>query len=259
LKPHPRTPLLYKNFEEAFNYGGALNVVQNLYIQKSSMFKVFKHRRLNYLGYIGNLESGRDILEDFSKTRRFIQTYFEMGAKNAAYVFDDADIDLAVESIIGATMLNSGQSSSSIHRVYVDSSVYELFLEKAYNLISTYSIGDPMNENTKLGPIALPDVTIYLKQLVNDAVHNGASIVYGGSPVPDINGKGRFFEPTLIRECHKDMEIMYKEFSGPILPVCSVDNDIEAIELINNSQFGICAALFTKDISKAKELAKQVK
>lgn len=163
LKPHPRIPLLFKHFEEAFNNAGALNVVQNLNIHKNSIFKVYDHKSLNYLGYIGSLESGRAILEGISKSRRFIQTYFEMGAKNGAYVLEDADIDLAVESIIGATMYNSGQSSSSIHRVFVDSSVYDLFLEKAYNLISKYNIGDPMNEDTKLGPIALPDVTIYLK------------------------------------------------------------------------------------------------
>ena len=259
LKHSPRTPLVGKYFEEAFNSVGALNVVQNLFLPNTSVSQLYKHQSINYVGFTGSVEGGKAVLLDIAKAERFLHTNFELGGKDAAYVCEDADIDFAVDNIVDGAMYNSGQSCCAIERVYVHASKYDEFIEKAAKLISTYKMGDPMNETTSIGPMALPDSTLFLKEQVDEALSNGAEVVVGGSLCNDAAGKGRFFEPTLIKECRNDMSIMTKESFGPILPVCKVENDDEAIELINDSEYGLTAAIYTKDYKKAEKMAKRVK
>lgn len=258
LKHSPRTPLMGKYFEEAFNSIGASNCVQNLLIPNPSVSQVYKHQSINYVGFTGSVEGGKSVLLDIAKAERFIHTNFELGGKDAAYVCEDADIDFAVDNIVDGAMYNSGQSCCAVERVYVHSSVYDVFIEKAAKLIATYKLGNPLDEQTTLGPMALPDSTLFLKEQVDEAINNGAEVVIGGSLCNDANGKGRFFEPTLIKECRNDMSIMTKESFGPILPVCKVETDDEAIELMNNSEYGLTAAFYTKDYKKAEKMAKRV-
>ncbi len=259
LKHSPRTPLVGKYFEEAFNSVGALNVVQNLFLQNASVRELYKHQNINYVGFTGSVEGGKAVLLDIAKSERFLHTNFELGGKDAAYVCEDADIDFAVDNIVDGAMYNAGQSCCAIERVYVHASKYDEFIEKAAALISSYKMGDPMDEATTLGPLALPDSTLFLKDQVDDALSNGAEVVVGGSLCNDAAGKGRFFEPTLIKECRNDMAIMTKESFGPLLPVCKVETDDEAIEMINNSEYGLTAAFYTKDYKKAEKMAKRVK
>ncbi len=105
-------------------------------------------------------------------------------------------------------LYNAGQSCCAIERVYVHSSLYESFIEKTHKKISNYVLGNPMESCTMMGPMALPDTPLLLKQSVDSAVSSGAELVNGGNIINDSTGKGRFFEPTLIRECRNDMNIM---------------------------------------------------
>jgi len=259
LKHSPRTPLMGKYFEDAFNSIGASNCVQNLLIPNNSVSEIYRHQSINFVGFTGSLEGGRSVLLDIAKSERFIHTNFELGGKDAAYVCEDADIDFAVENIVDGAMYNSGQSCCAIERVYVHSSLYDSFIEKAANLISTYKLGNPLDETTTIGPMALPDSNLLLKEQVDEAVNNGAEIVVGGSLCNDSQGKGRFFEPTLIKDCRNDMIIMRRESFGPLLPVCKVESDDEAIELINDCEYGLTSAFYTKDYKKAEKMAKMVK
>jgi len=258
LKPSPRTPLIGKYFEEAFNSVGALNVVQNLFIPNQSVNKIYKHPSINYVGFTGSYEGGKAVLMDIAKSERFIHTNFELGGKDAAYVCEDADLDFAVENIVDGAMYNSGQSCCAVERVYIHSSLHDQFIEKAVNLISKYKMGNPLDENTTIGPMALPDSPLMLKEQIDEAVSNGADIMIGGSFCNDTNGKGRFYEPTLLKECTNDMLIMRKESFGPILPLATVENDDEAIQMINNSEYGLTSAFYTKDFKNAEKMGRRV-
>jgi len=259
LKHSPRTPMVGQFFEEAFNSVGALNVVQNLFLQNSDVEKVYRYPLINFVGFTGSVEGGKSVLMDIARNGRFIRTNFELGGKDAAYVREDADLDFAVENVIDGAMYNSGQSCCAVERAYVHESIYEEFIEKAAKIISNMKIGNPLDDSTNLGPQALPDSLIFLQDQVQEAVSEGAQLVCGGSLTTDTNGKGRFFEPTLIRDCTNEMNIMMKESFGPILPIAKVSGDDEAIEAINNSEFGLTASIFSKDYKNGLELAKRVK
>lgn len=259
LKHSPRTPLLGKFFQEAFNSVGALNVVQDFFVENDTVAQAYNHHSINYVGFTGSVEGGKAVLLDIAKTGRFIHTNFELGGKDAAYVLEDADLDFAVENILDGALYNSGQSCCAVERVYVHSSLYEDFVEKATKFIEDcYKIGNPLDEATNIGPMALPDSPVYLKEQVEEAVQNGAELQLGGNSCNDSKGKGRFFEPTIIKDCRSDMQIMLKESFGPIVAIERVGDDNEAINIMNNSEYGLTAALYTKDTNKALELGKRV-
>jgi acyl-CoA reductase-like NAD-dependent aldehyde dehydrogenase len=258
LKHSPRTPMVGEFFEEAFNSVGALNVVQNLFLKNSDVEEVYKYPLINFVGFTGSVEGGKAVLMDIARHGRFIRTNFELGGKDAAYVREDADLDFAVENVIDGAMYNSGQSCCAVERAYIHESIYDEFIEKASNLISNYKLGNPLDETTTIGPQALPDSSLFLQEQVEEAVSEGARVICGGRLTTDSNGKGRFFEPTLIVDCNNDMNIMRRESFGPILPIMKVSEDDEAIEAINNSEFGLTASIFSKDYKNALELAKRV-
>lgn len=258
LKHSPRTPLIGNYFEEAFKSVGAMNAVQNLFLSNEHVIKVIEHKDVNFVSFTGSVETGSKVQEYILHNKRFINSAFELGGKDPAYIRADADLDAAVDNIVDGAMYNSGQSCCSIERVYVHASVYDAFIEKAAALISTYKIGDPLDESTTIGPMALPDAPLLLKDQLDEAITSGAELVLGGSIVNDSKGKGRFFEPTLLKECRNDMQIMTKESFGPILPVMKVENDDEAIDLMNDSEYGLTSAIYSKDYKKAEELSRRV-
>jgi acyl-CoA reductase-like NAD-dependent aldehyde dehydrogenase len=259
IKHSIRTPLVGQHFEEAFKSVGALNVVQHIFLENSSVSKLYRESNLNFVGFTGSVDTGKLVQNEIAKTGRFINSNFELGGKDAAYVREDADLDFAVENIVDGCMFNSGQSCCAIERVYVHSSLYDKFIDKSAELISKfYKIGDPLKETTNLGPMALPDAPLLLKDQVDEALNTGAELLLGGSIVNDAEGNGRFFEPTLIKDCKNEMQIMRKESFGPLMPVCRVECDEEALDLINDCEYGLTNAIYTKDYKKAIELSKKV-
>ncbi len=259
LKHSIRTPKVGRQFEEAFNSVGALGVVQHLFLENENVKHLFKIPNLNFVGFTGSVETGKNVEKEIARTGRFINTSYELGGNDAAYVREDADLDFAVDNIVDGCLYNSGQSCCAIERVLVHSSVYDEFLDKAAALIAkSYKLGNPMDETTNLGPLALPDAPIILKEIVDDAVHLGAELLLGGSIINDSEGKGRFFEPTLIKDCRTDMHIFIRETFGPLVAVAKVENDDEALNIINNSEYGLTSAIYTKDYKNAIELSKRV-
>jgi len=259
LKHSIRTPKVGQQFEEAFKSIGALGVVQHLFLENENLKYVYKLPNLNYVGFTGSVDGGKNVQKEIAKTGRFINTSFELGGNDAVYVREDADLDFAVESIVDGCLYNSGQSCCSVERVLVHASVYDQFLDKAADLIAkNYVLGDPFDEKTNIGPMALPDSPLGLKEVVDDAVNLGAELLLGGSIVNDAEGKGRFFEPTLIKDCRTDMQVFIRENFGPLIPVARVENDDEAINIINNSEFGLTSAIYSKDYKKSNELSKRV-
>ena len=259
LKHSIRTPMVGEHFEEAFNSVGALGVVQHVFLENENVKHLYKIPNVNFVGFTGSVETGKNVLKEIAKTGRFIHTSFELGGSDAAYVREDADLDFAVDNIVDGCLYNAGQSCCAIERVLVHASVYDQFLDKAAALITkSYKLGDPMKETTNVGPLALPDAPIVLKEVVDDAVNLGAELLLGGSIVNDEEGKGRFFEPTILKDCRTDMQVFIRETFGPLIPVARVENDDEALNILNNSEFGLTSAIYTKDYKKATELSKRV-
>lgn len=154
---------------------------------------------------------------------------------------------------------NAGQSCCGVERIYVHEANYDKFLEAATGLFEAYTLGDPFDPATSLGPMALPNAPEFLDAHVKDALAKGATQLTSGSGITsDSKGKGRFFAPTLLANCGDAMRIMKEESFGPIVGVQRVSSDEEAIAKINDSAYGLTAAVFTSDRERAMRVGAQL-
>jgi acyl-CoA reductase-like NAD-dependent aldehyde dehydrogenase len=255
LKHSSQTPEIGKHFERAFqNLGKYKNLLHQVIIDHEATGKVIEELDVNHVVFTGSVTGGKQILKHTSQ--KFMQPQLELGGKDAAYIAEDADLDAAAETVVDGAMFNSGQSCCGIERAYVHRSVYDQFVEKSKKVIASYKLGDPLNETTNLGPLVSEKATRYAESQIQAAVKQGAKVVAGGK-VQKLAG-GFFLEPTLITDVKQNMEIMQEENFAPILPVVPVDSIEQAIELVNDSQYGLTSAIFTKDLSKAKHFAENV-
>ena len=190
---------------------------------------------------------------------RVVPVGLELGGKDPAYIRADVDIAWAAEEIVDGAVFNSGQSCCSIERVYVDEKIHDAFVEAIQNVLKGYRLGDPFDKNTHLGPVISRRSKETIQAHVRDALEKGAKDMTPEnetfqSPPPD----GNFVKPTLLINVDHSMLVMTEETFGPIIPVMKVKNDNEAIKLMNDSEFGLTASVWTKDTAKGAELAGNV-
>ena len=255
LKHSSQTPALGKHFEKAFqNMAGIGNLIHQVIIDHATTGKIIEDMDVQHVVFTGSVEGGRQILKHTSQ--KFMQPQLELGGKDAAYIAEDADVDAAAATVVDGAMFNSGQSCCGIERAYVHKKVYDQFIKKSLQLISEYKLGDPLLESTNLGPMVTEKAAKIADAQVQAAVKSGAKILAGGH-IKKIDS-GYFYEPTLMSEVKQNMEVMQEENFAPILPVVPVNSIEEAIELVNDSKYGLTSAIFTKDIQKAKMFAENV-
>ncbi len=255
LKHSSQTPAIGKHFEKAFgSMAGQKNLIHQVIIDHSVTGKIIEELDVQHVVFTGSVSGGQQILKHTAV--KFMQPQLELGGKDAAYIAEDADIDAAAATVVDGAMFNSGQSCCGIERAYVHRKVYEQFIEKSKQLIADYKLGDPMAEATNLGPLVSEKATRYAESQIQSAVKQGAKVLAGGN-VRKIEG-GFFLEPALIVDVKQSMELMQEENFAPILPVMPVDSLEQAIEMVNDSKYGLTSAIFTKDIAKAKTFAENV-
>ncbi len=183
----------------------------------------------------------------------------ELGGKDGFYVAEDADVKAAAEGLIDGAMYNAGQSCCSVERIFVHQKIYDEFLENSKELCLAYKLGDPLKEETTMGPLTLSTAPDLLKYQIEEAVSQGGKIICGGMETSDALGNGRFFEPTVIANPGTDVALMVDESFGPVVGVIPVENDEEAIKLINESKFGLTGGVYSKDRERAMRIGKMVK
>lgn len=255
LKHSSLTPKIGEHFQKAFqNMGSHKNLLLHSVLDHQTTGKVIEELPVNHVIFTGSVNGGRQILSHTAK--RFINPALELGGKDAAYIHGDADLDYAVASVVDGCMFNSGQSCCGIERVYIHQDLYEGFIKKAQGLIREYKLGDPNDENTSMGPLATAKAANYMEEQIKDALSKGAKVLEGGKRIEI--GKGTFFEPTLMTNVTHEMEVMREENFGPILPVMKVKDEREAIDLINDSDYGLTCALFTSDENLARSMAHNI-
>jgi acyl-CoA reductase-like NAD-dependent aldehyde dehydrogenase len=249
LKHSSQTPSIAMHFEKAFTSMDGINgLLQPLIIDHATTGKIIEELDVQHVVFTGSVKGGEQILKHTSK--KFMQPQLELGGKDAAYIAEDADIAAAAATVVDGAMFNSGQSCCGIERAYVHKSVYQEFIKQCLLVLADYKLGDPMDSETNLGPLVTEKAANYAATQVNAATQQGAKVLAGGKITKKENGF--FFEPTLMTEVKQNMEIMQEENFAPILPVLSVDSLEQAIEFVNDSQYGLTSAIFTKDLNKAK-------
>ncbi|MCB0386031.1 MAG: aldehyde dehydrogenase family protein, partial [Bdellovibrionales bacterium] len=252
LKHSSQTPAIGVHFEKAFNsMMGVSHLVKHIVVDHSTTGRIIEELDVQHVVFTGSVSGGQQILKHTAK--KFMQPQLELGGKDAAYAAEDADIDAAAATVVDGAMFNSGQSCCGIERAYVHKDVYDQFIKRCIQVISEYKLGDPLDESTNLGPLVTEKAARAAEKQIQAAVQKGAKILAGGQVKK--MGSGFFLEPTLMSDVKQNMELMQEENFAPILPVMPVSSMEEALKLVNDSQYGLTSAIFTKDLQKAKQFA----
>lgn len=257
VKHSPRSPLCGEHFADAFARAGApAGLVQALHADYPTTERIAGDRRVDYVAFTGSVFGGHRIYSA-AAANRFTDVGLELGGKDGAYVAPDADFDKAVDGVVDGACYNAGQSCCAVERAFVHESLYDRFVEAAVALVKQYVLGDPTAEGVNLGPIAQAWHPAFLQKQIEQAKERGAKVLTGGRAT-QVGGKGRFFEPTVLTDCDPSLDVMRIETFGPVLPIVKVKSDEDALRLINDSELGLTAAIYTKDHERAARMARDL-
>jgi succinate-semialdehyde dehydrogenase/glutarate-semialdehyde dehydrogenase len=249
MKPASQTPLsmiaLAQILEEVGLPGGVLNVITTSSSGRT-MEPLIKDFRTRKLSFTGSTEVGRTLMQQAAD--QILNVSMELGGNAPFLVFDDADIDDAVEGAVIAKMRNIGEACTAANRFHVASGVAAEFAEKLASKIGSMKVGRGTEEGVEVGPLIDENQREKVRSLVEDARDKGASVIVGGH---DVDGRGYFFEPTVLSDVPPDAELLREEIFGPVAPVASFESEEEAIEAANNTEFGLVAYVYTSNLKRA--------
>ncbi|WP_020412432.1 aldehyde dehydrogenase family protein [Microbulbifer variabilis] len=246
LKHSAQTPLCAERMVEAFREAGLpYGVFQFLHLNHAYTQRLACAEEIQHIAFTGSVEAGANL--ERTVAGRFIQVGLELGGKDPAYVREDADLQLAVETIVDGAFFNSGQSCCGIERVYVQEKLFDEFVERAVALVGKYQLGRPDDPDTTLGPLVRAEAADRVRVQIDEAVAEGAKTHLSTSDFPLDKRGTQYLAPQLLTGVRQKMRLMREESFGPVLGVQKVHDDGEALEFMNNSQFGLTAAIFSQD------------
>lgn len=253
LKHSNQTPLVADRYVEAFKKAGLPEgVFQNLFLTHDMSAELIKDKRVDYVAFTGSVAGGQAINEAASE--KFMGVGLELGGKDPAYVRHDADVRAAAISLADGAFFNSGQSCCGIERIYIHEDLFVPFREILIAEAKALVLGNPTDEATTLGPMATPSAADGVRQQINDAVSAGA---VAHLPLDD-NWGSAYLGPQVLTDVTHDMAIMTDETFGPVACLMAVSDDAEAVALMNDSQYGLTASIWSADALAAEELGARV-
>ncbi len=203
--------------------------------------------------FTGSYSTGQKIA--IAAAPKLVKVQLELGGKDPAYVCRDADAAKAAAGLADGAFYNNGQSCCAVERIYVHADVYDPFLETFLQTVKSFTLGDPNSADTYLGPLSRQPQLAVVTEQVADAVSKGAKLHCGGQP---LDSPGFYFPPTVLTEVNHDMTLMRAETFGPVIGVQRVQNDEEAIALMNDTDYGLTAAVYSQDRDHAMEILRQI-
>ena len=240
--------------EEAGFPAGVINVITG-YGEPCGRL-LTSHRDIARVAFTGGPETARHIVRNSAEN--FAVVSLELGGKSPIIVFEDADMESAVNGVIAGNFGATGQSCVAGSRVFIQSSIREKFLEKLVERAEKIRIGDPLNEDTQVGPLATKAQLDHIAESVADAVSEGAKLLHGGK-VPDGFDSGWYYTPTILDCPHQQVRTVREEMFGPVLSALSFDTEAQAIDMANQSDFGLGSGVFTRDVARALRVSDAIR
>lgn len=256
MKPSGESPLTAVKLAELCEKAGIPEGVINLVTGSSSAIgeAFMENQKVRKITFTGSTAVGKQLIEQSADQVKRLS--LELGGHAPLIVLEDADLDLAVKGAMASKFRNAGQTCVCANRLYVQSSIYEAFVEKFSEAVKQLKVGNGLEEGSQIGPLINEKAIEKVTRHVDNAIANGATAVVGGSELTDSGGS--FYAPTVLRDVASDMLIMNEETFGPIAPIQSFDSIEEAIELANDTPYGLAAYVFTESVGKGTRLIEQL-
>jgi succinate-semialdehyde dehydrogenase/glutarate-semialdehyde dehydrogenase len=249
VKPAQQTPLsmlaLAQILEQAGLPGGVLNVITASHAG-SVIEPLLQDPRTRKLSFTGSTEVGRKLIEQ--SAGQVLRVSMELGGNAPFLVFEDADLDAAVDGAMVAKMRNVGEACTAANRFHVHESLAEEFARRLSERMASLRVGRGTDPDTDVGPLIDENQRTKVAELVADAAQRGARVVLGGEPV---DGRGYFFAPTVLSGVSEDARLLREEIFGPIAPIATFSSDDEALQAANRTEYGLVAYVYTRDLARA--------
>lgn len=257
LKHAAQTPLCAERFVEAFETAGApKGLFQYLHLTHEQTAQIVAAPEISYVAFTGSVPGG--VAMEQAAAGRFIGVGLELGGKDPAYVRHDADLAHAIENLADGAFFNSGQSCCGIERVYVHADVYEPFVDGIADLVKNYVLGSPLDAETTLGPLVRASAADFVRDQIDEAVSAGATALIDTTLFLADAAGSPYLAPQVLVGVDHTMRVMTEESFGPVVGIMKVSNDDEAVGLMNDSEFGLTAAIWTSDTEAAMAIGDQV-
>lgn len=257
LKHSIQTPLVAERYAQAAVKAGLpKGVFQILHLNHKNTAQLIADPKLGGVYFTGSVKGG--IAVQHALTDSFIPCGLELGGKDPAYVRADANLEHSIENLVDGSFFNSGQSCCGIERIYVHESVYDKFIEGFVSQTKKYRLGNPLEKETNLGPMVKTEAADYVRAQIEQALKKGARSLVDESLFPSSKKGTPYLSPHVLVDVDHSMEVMTEESFGPVVGIMKVKNDAEAIQLMNDSKYGLTASVWTADMDKAQSLGRSI-
>jgi acyl-CoA reductase-like NAD-dependent aldehyde dehydrogenase len=257
LKHAAQTLLVAERFQQAFDKAGLpAGCFQHLVLNHAQTGSIIASNLADLVCFTGSVEAGRVIEKAAAGT--FTPLGLELGGKDPAYVRPDCNMAHAVENLVDGAFFNSGQSCCAIERIYVHSRVWDEFLDRFVALTREYVLGDPLDPATTLGPMVKAEAAGFVRGQIGAAVRAGARAHIDPSGFPMDREKSPYMAPQVLSGVNHQMAVMTEESFGPVVGLMQVADDREAIGLMNDSPYGLTAAIWTEDAEAAERIGQEL-
>lgn len=254
LKPSEFTSLAALELRSLLYAAGVPEDVFQVLLGEGPTGAALMHADIDKLVFTGSVPTGKRIAQ--AAAARLLPVVLELGGKDPMLVLDDADVDVAASGAVWGAFVNAGQACLSVERCYVHRSLYPQFLEACTRKANKLRVGNGLNPETDIGPLIHERQLQNVEQHVEDARDRGARVLSGGVRLQDLGPN--FYAPTVLADVTHEMRVMRDETFGPVLPVMPFDNDEEAVQLANDSDYGLGASIWTRNRARGEALAKRI-
>jgi len=253
-KPSEYSTLTGEHIQSVLYEAGIPENVFDTVVGKGDVGEYLLELPLEGYFFTGSYKTGKYIAEKVAP--KLVPCQLELGGKDPMYVMDDVkSVEAAAAAALEGVVYNNGQSCCAVERIYVHEKIYDSFVDSYMQQLKKLKTGDPTDKSTELGPLSRKEQLAFLTDQVNDAINKGATLLAGGKSA---NGKGYYFEPSVLVNVNHDMKLMKEESFGPIVGIQKVSSDDEAIDLMLDTPYGLTAAVYSSNYERAENVMRRM-